>query len=317
MRTLSAALVVAAAIAVAQIPPTVEFHHLYTFGSKLGIHPPRVINKKPLLAALGQGDAPYGLVFPVGVATDAKHRVWITDSGTASVHVFNQETGAYREFKRAGEVPWQQPSGIAADAQGRMFIADAATGGLYAWDEFGEYDRVVVKPSSHTLTGPTAVALSENGKTIFVADPPKNVIVALNREGEVDSTIKLPPELADASAISVIANQVCVLGGREHRVGVFSPAGFQRSEMKWESIQFPTAFAYDAPRHRIVVANPRWMIVEIYTEDGQNLGAFGQLGSGVDQALRINSLYVDPQGLVYLVDSQHGKVVVFGDSEHH
>jgi len=317
MRNLSAALMVAAALAWGQAPLSVELHHLCTFGSKLGIHPPRLLSRKPMTAALGQGEAPYGLVFPVGVTTDIRHRIWITDSGTSSVHVFDRETGAYREIKRAGDALLQQPSGIAADAQGRIFIADTGTGGVFAFDENGEYDRVVVKPASHQLAGPTALALSENGRTIYVADPPNNAIVELNREGEIDGTIKLPPELSEPSAISVIANQVCVLGNREHRVGIFSPGGFQRGEMHWDDIQFPIAFTYDAVRRRVLVANPRWMIVEIFNEDSQNLGAFGQLGEGVDQMIRVDSLYVDPQGLVYVVDSRHGKVLVFGDSEHH
>jgi hypothetical protein len=56
------------------------------------------------------------------------------------------------------------------------------------------------------------------------------------------------------------------------------------------------------------------MIVAIYNQEGQNLGALGQLGEGVDQMQRVDSLYVDPQGLLYLVDSHHGKVLVFSDS---
>jgi DNA-binding beta-propeller fold protein YncE len=141
--------------------------------------------------------------------------------------------------------------------------------------------------------------------------------VELNREGEVDGTIKLPPELSEPSEITVIANQIYVLGNREHRVGIFSPAGFQRGETHWDGIQFPTAFTYDPVHHRLLVANPRWMTVEIFTEDGQNIGNFGQLGEGVDQMIRVDTLYVDPQGQVYVVDSRHGKVLVFAGSEHH
>lgn len=61
------------------------------------------------------------------------------------------------------------------------------------------------------------------------------------------------------------------------------------------------------------MTNPCWMIVEIFNEDGQNLGAFGQYGAGVDQMERVDSLHVDPNGLVYLVDSHHGKVLVFAN----
>ena len=103
-------------------------------------------------------------------------------------------------------------------------------------------------------------------------------MVALNREGEVNETIKLPPELGEPAAISVISNQIYVLGSRQHRVGVFSPGGKQRGEFHWDGVQLPSAFTYDALRRRFLVANPRWMTIEVFDEGGRSLGVFGQMG---------------------------------------
>jgi len=314
MRTLAGALVVLATFAFCQASESVQLHHLYTFGSKPGIHPPSILNRRPATVAVGEGEHPYGLAFPVGVATDLRRRVWITDSGTASVHVFDTKTGAYREIRRTANAPLQQPSGIAADAQGRVYLTDSGSGGVFAFDEKGEYDHALVKPGKGLLESPTAIAFSENGRTIYVADPPRSVVVALNREGEVNGTIKLPPELSEPSAISVIDNQIYVLGNRQHKVGIFSPAGRPQGELRWDGVQFPSAFTYDRELRRSLVANPQWMIVEIFDKAGQNLGAFGQLGDGVDQMQRVDSLHVDSRGLVYVVDSRRGKVLVFGAS---
>jgi DNA-binding beta-propeller fold protein YncE len=314
MRNITGELLIATTLAFGQAAPTIEFRHLYTFGSKEGIHPPTVLNRKPANTALGKAENPYGLVFPVSVVTDLRRRLWITDSGTASVHVFDQTTGAYLEIRRVGEVALKQPSGLAVDGQGRIFLTDSGTGGVFAFDEKGEFGHVVTKPRERLLESPTAIAISEDGKTIYVADPPKNALVELNREGEVNGTIALPPELGEPAAISVMNNQIYVLGNRQHRVGIFSPGGKQRGEAHWDGIQFPSAFTYDTARRRFLVANPQWMIVEIFDEEGKNLGAFGQKGEGVDQMQRVDSVYVDPQGLVYLVDSHHGKVLVFGDA---
>lgn len=314
MRNLAGAMIIAVALAAAQAPPCVEFRYLYTFGSKNGIHPPRFLNRRPTTVAVGKAENPYGLVFPVGVATDLQRRVWITDTGTASVHVFDRVTGAYQEIRRAGDAALQQPSGIAADGQGRIFLSDSGSGGVFAFDEKGEFDHSLLKARERLLKSPTAIAISEDGKTIYVADPPRNVVVAFNREGEVNETITLPPEFGEPEAISIFANQIYVLGGRQHRVGIFSPTGKPRGESRWDGIQSPSAFTYDAGRRRFLVANPRWTIVESFNPEGLNSGAFGQFGEGVDQVQRIESLYVDPQGLIYLVDSHHGKVLVFADS---
>ncbi len=102
-------------LASAQPAAELEFQHLATYGSKHGIHPPKILNRRPAKAALGEDEHPYGLGFPSGVVSDTKHRVWIADSGTQSVHVFDPATGAYREIRRAGDATLQQPCGLTID----------------------------------------------------------------------------------------------------------------------------------------------------------------------------------------------------------
>jgi sugar lactone lactonase YvrE len=164
------------------------------------------------------------------------------------------------------------------------------------------------------LQAPTAIALSEDGKTIYVTDPPRNVVVALNREGEVDSIINLPEERTQPLAISVINSQLYILGAREHRVHILSPAGRVLGELRWDGIAIPTAFTYDPSQRRFLAANPRSTTVQVFDAEGHNLGAFGRYGDGVDQMKHVDALYVDSRGLVYVVDSHQGKVMVFSES---
>lgn len=289
---------------------SVQFRHLYTYGSKDGIHPPRIANKRFAVAATGQSEHPYGLGFPVSVTTDLQHRIWITDSGTASVHVFDTETGAYREIRRAGDFTLVRPSGIVSDRQGRIYIVDSELANVFVFED-GEYSRALITRGQRTLTNPTVIAFSENERVIYVADPPRNLIVALDREGDMNGTIPLTEATRDPCAISVIDNQIYVLGARQHRVEIFSPGGTRRGEWKWEGVPLPLAFAFDEPNHRFLVANPRRMVVEVFGTDNRGIGAFGQFGDRVDQQERIEAIYVDRQGWVYLVDSHHGKVLVF------
>jgi DNA-binding beta-propeller fold protein YncE len=230
MKNLSGTLLIAAMLSAGQTPDQADFRHLYTFGSKEGIHPPRILNRKAARAALGDAEHPYGLAYPVAVTTDLRHRVWIADGVTASVHVFDPAGGSYREIKRAADIPLRQPSGIASDSQGRVYVADAVLGTIFVFDETGEYDHALMK-HGRVMESPGALAISEDSKSIYVADPPRNVVVELNREGEVNSTIQLPPELYDPTSLSVIHNQIYVLGGRQHRVGIFTPGGRQRGEL--------------------------------------------------------------------------------------
>lgn len=291
---------------------TIQFKYLRTYGSKDGIHPSRFSNKKAAVAATGSSEHPYGLGFPVGVVADARGRIWITDSGTESIHVFDPASGAYKEYRRLPDLPIEQPSGIAADPAGRIYVADTGRANVFVFDPDGAYNRLLLPPESHALSAPTAIATSEDGRTIYVADPPKNAIVAFNREGEVTDTIALTEATRDPSTILVIRNQLYVLGQRQHRVEVFSPGGERRAELKWDGNHYPTALAYDARHRRFLVANPRLSAVEVFNEDDRSVGVFGQLGDGVSQHRQVDGLYWDPRGDVYLIDSHHGKVLVFG-----
>jgi sugar lactone lactonase YvrE len=290
-----------------------DLFHLYTFGSPHGIHPPRLLNRKAAIGALGRPGNPNGLVYPTAVTTDLQGRAWIADSGTASVHIFDQSNGGYREIHNLAGVPFERPSGIASDDQGRVYLSDSGSGAVYVFDEHGEYDHALVKRGSGLLTAPAAIALSSDNRTIYVADPPRNTIVALNREGEINGLITLPPELAGIGSLAVVQNQLYLLGTQRFHVGIFSPAGKPRGEIQWEGVAYPTAFAYDSDRHQFLVANPRWMVVQVFNEAGGNLGVFGQLGEGVDQMRGVDYLYIDRKGLIYVVDSKHGKVLVFGE----
>jgi DNA-binding beta-propeller fold protein YncE len=314
MRKITGLLFATAVLASGQADdPTVQFHHLYTYGSKSGIHPPGLLNRRSATGVLGQGEHPYGIAFPVAVAVDPKNQIWITDAGTSSVHVFNTATGGYREIRRLGEIPLAEPSGIAVDAQGRIYFADAGNGGVFAFDENGEYDRAMVRPGRSFLQRPTLVALSGNERTVFVADPAQGAIFALNREGELNTTIRLPADFGAPSSMCVIDNQVYVLGAGQHAVSIFTESGRPAGERSWDAIPRPSAFTYDAVSRRFLVADPRWGVVQVFDASGRNVGMFGHPGDGTDQVRRVDFLDVDRGGRVFLVDSHNGKVVVFGE----
>jgi hypothetical protein len=98
---------------------------------------------------------------------------------------------------------------------------------------------------------------------------------------------------------------------------ILSPSGRLLGEQLWDGIAIPTAFAYDAERRHFLAANPRSTTIQVFDEEGVNLGSFGQYGDGVDQMRGVDSLYIDPRGYVYIVDSHNGKVLVFAESQRH
>jgi DNA-binding beta-propeller fold protein YncE len=293
----------------------VQYRHLYTFGSKDGIHPPKVLNRRAARIALGDSEHPYGLGFPEAVTTDARRRVWIADSGTASVHIFDPASGAYAEVRRVGGVTLMRPAGLTTDRRGRIYLTDAALGSVFVFDAAGEFERTLVSAKhGRMLEGPTAIAVSEDARTVYVSDPPRNTVLALNQEGESTGRIGPPGAFAHPAALALIGQDVLVLDTGTHRIRIFSASGKERRELTSEDIRFPFAVAYDAAHERFLVGDSRWFVVQVLTAESKSVGAFGQLGDGVDQVRSMDGLYVDPSGLVYLIDAHHSKVLVFAET---
>jgi DNA-binding beta-propeller fold protein YncE len=285
-----------------------EFRHVATYGSKNGIHPPKVLNRRAPKAAVGESEHPYGLGYPTAVVTDSKDRIWIADSGTSSIHVFDPQTGGYREIRRVGDTTLSQPSGLAIDRQGYIYVTDTAAGAVYAFDPSGEFDRSLIpRKSGKILEGPTNIAASEDGRILFVADPPRKTILALNREGESIGTIG-PIE---PISIAVAGNELLALDGPTRQVNVFSFSGLFRRKLEWDEVRLPSAIAYDRPRGFFFVSNPRWMVVDVFASEGKNLTAFGRYGDAVEQMKSVTALWVAPNGTVFVIDSQGGKILVF------
>ncbi len=158
------------------------------------------------------------------------------------------------------------------------------------------------------------IAPSEDGRTIFVADPPRKVIVALNREGESMGTMGSPEMPIDALALSIVGSEIFVLDPRSRKIEILSFSGLLRRELEWDGVLLPSAFAYDRRRGLFFVVNPRWMVINVFTPDGRNLSAFGQYGDAVHQMKSVDAVYAGPEGSIYAIDSREGKVLVFGES---
>ena len=290
----------------------VQYQHLQTFGSKLGIQPPKLLNHRFAKLAVGDSDFPYGIAAPMGVIVDTRNRVWIADAGTASIHIFDSAKNGYQQIHRAGDIQLERPSGIAIDRQGRIYVTDSIAGNLLAFDRNGDYARNLThRKSERVLRGPTAIALSENARTIYVLDPPQRSVVSFNQEGETIATFGNPGELSEPTNIAVVGEDVWVLDTGLHRVQIFTASGRLRRSLAIEGVAYPSGLAYDVPRHRYFVGNPSLGTIQAFDEQGRNIGVFGGRGDAVDQVRKIDALYVDPQGRVYVVDFHNGKVVVF------
>jgi len=74
------------------------------------------------------GEGAGKFTFPVGIAVDAEGRIYVTDTGSCTVQIFNPEYELVGTFGGRGIAPSQfsRPKQIALDSEGHIYVVDAA-----------------------------------------------------------------------------------------------------------------------------------------------------------------------------------------------
>ena len=253
---------------------------------------------------------------PDSVTVDSEQRVWITDRGAPGVHVFDLLQDQYK-FLRGGDekLAFLCPSGIGADNQGRVYVGDACSGSIFVFDRDLSFLRLLVDGrKSGTLIRPAALLVSEDLKSVYVADPPRHRVVVFNQEGETVREFGGEKELSTPTALATWEDSIYVLDPERHRVQVYSPGGVLQKSLAWDGIRWPSAFTIDPETGLFFLADPKYQLVHVFDERGASLVEFGAGGSGPDQFRSLSFLHVDASRRVYVVDSEGGKVLLFREA---
>jgi len=212
------------------------------------------------------------LVKPFGAAIDPEGRVLVTDTGSAAVMRFDFENRRMDVIGTRGSVRLKAPMGIEVGPDGTIYVADTGLAKVAAFDPEGKLRGVYGHEGE--LVNPTGVALSRDGKTLFVADSRAHKIVVYDIEsGDLERSF----------------------GGSGGGEGEFA---------------FPTSLAVDTDGNLLVVdqMNAR---VQVVAADGEYIGQFGALGVGFANFVRPKDVAVDEVGFIYVTDNAFNNVQIF------
>ena len=83
---------------------------------------------------------PGKLYIPANLALDQRGQVYVSDTATCRIKVYDSEGKHLRTFGTQGDMPGQfaRPKGMAVDREGRIFVVDAATEVCQIFDESGK-----------------------------------------------------------------------------------------------------------------------------------------------------------------------------------
>ncbi len=260
-------------------------------------------------------EPPEEMASPLAVCTDGASRVFVVDSSSRQLHIFDLDTRKYSTWKSETS-PFQVPVAVAFDPSGRVLVADSAQGCLFAFNRDGS---LVEKIGVGVLRRPCGIAIAADGR-IFVADVGAHQVVILSSGGAEMARIgnrgsgpgefNFPTNLAFDHQ-----GRLYVSDSMNFRIQLFTPdlKPLKQIGKKGDLPGYfsqPKGVAIDPDDHLYVV-DANFEAVQLFDREGALLMSFGHEGSGPGEFWLPAGIHIDPLGRVFVADSYNRRIQVF------
>jgi DNA-binding beta-propeller fold protein YncE len=224
----------------------------------------------------------------------------------------------------------QQPSGdtwllpsSAVPVEGAVFVLDAGNDRLLELGQDGRVAAVIGAASAPGLELQQPMALSSDGRRLFIANSMASEVVVVDLSGTVERVIRLEPLTVGEGAPRPIGVAVTPEGGivvsdaANHRVLILDgegklvrAVGAGRRASGSDGFNVPGALTVDGAGNIYVVDTLNGRVVKI-SPDGRFLAQFGEPGQTAGTLSRPKGVAVDGQGRVFVSDGLLAAVEVF------
>jgi len=227
--------------------------------------------------ATGSAGVAHGFAKPYGVAV-YHGRIYVTDTVQRVVMLFDAPERDFKVIGQDGMGQLLKPIGITIDHNdGTLYVADNTAKRIVVYDKDGKYLRAIGGPQK--LRRPTGVAISPDGKTLYVVD-----------DGGVDSS------------------EHHLYFYDSHSGELLKTVGTRGKEEGQFNLPLQAATAPDGTIYVVDGGNFR---VEAFAPDGTFKMSFGGIGRKSGQFSRPKGIAVDKEGNIYVVDAAFGNFQIF------
>jgi DNA-binding beta-propeller fold protein YncE len=213
---------------------------------------------------------------PQCVAVDAQDNIYVTDSETGKIFVFNPG-GKYERVIgsiKGGEGYFKRPTGIAVDsAAQRIYVTDTLRDEIFMMDMQGSILQTIGKRGDKNLEFNYPTELRLDGPDLIVVDAMNFRVQVLGRDGSFRYAIG---KLGDSTG------------------DIFRPKGI----------------GVDS-ENDLYIVDGLWGIVQVFDQQGQLLYYFGGRGTSAGQFQLPAGLFIDHDDRIFIVDSYNRRIQVF------
>jgi DNA-binding beta-propeller fold protein YncE len=262
---------------------------------------------------------PDQLVKPYGVAASPNGPIYVSDTASGRVFVFDAERQALTFIGDRQPAKLAKPTGIAVAPSGTVFVADATHNRVFGYSPAG--DLVVAIGHDGELESPAGMAIDGARQLLYVADAKKHQVFCYSTvDGAAVRTIgrrgSEPGEFNFPTNVSVDKEgRLYVTDTLNFRIQSFDPDGkplhtFGTLGDTPGSLNRPKGIGVDDEGH-IYVADSSFNNFQIFDQEGQLLLYVGSVGAGPGEFFLPAGLFIDARNRVYVVDQGNARVQVF------
>ncbi len=255
------------------------------------------------------------LLGPYKITSDSKDRVMVA-ADRGSIHIFDFTRRRHSRIESGPGERLQSPAGLAVDRYDRLYITDAQLGAILVYRPNGKFRRYIGNRKGERLfERPAGIAVDQASGNIYVADPPRNIVVKLDADGNILAKIGTGAsgsgsgEFAAPTDVAVRNEELFVLDAQNHRIQVLDLEGHFRASIYPESMGSSGAFSVDS-RGRIYLDGPL-DTVQVFQRDGRLLYRFGYTGSGSRARSVLSCIWIDSSDRIYVADAGNNRVQSF------
>ncbi len=251
---------------------------------------------------------------PLKITTDSRDRVIVADRGTVQIFDFARRRHSCIVCGPGERL--QSPAGLAVDGHDQLYITDAQLGAILVYQPNGRFLRYIGNRKGERLfERPAGIAVDQASGHIYVADPPRNVVVMIDADGNILAKIGTgtsgsgSDEFAGPTEVVVRGEELFVLDAQNRRIQVFDLAGHFRASIHPESMGPSVAFSVDS-KGRIYLDGPL-DTVQVFQRDGHLLSRFGYTGAGYGQFGMLSGIWINSSDRIYIADTGNNRVQSF------
>jgi len=255
------------------------------------------------------------LLGPIKITSDSKDRV-IVAADHGGIHIFDFPRRTHSLIAGGPGERLQSPAGLAVDGHDQLYVTDAQLGAILVYRPNGQFRRYIGNRKGERLfERPAGIAVDRASGHIYVADPPRNVVVMLDADGNILAKIGTGAsgsgsgEFAAPTDVVVRNQELFVLDAQNSRIQVLDLAGHFRASIHPAIKGSSGAFSVDS-RGRIYLDGPL-DIVHVFQRDGRLLYRFGYTGTGSRARSVLSCIWIDSSDRIYVADSGNNRVQTF------